>query len=118
MAFSADFSQLFHTFAKNLIQKTDKMRKRITLLFALATLQLTLTVAQNANPCHYIYFANGSVEAYPVEYVKSLDVTSSEYKLTLVDDTQKKWPTAQVDSVVPNWPVKSSTWKAGCRCTR
>ena len=105
MAFSADFSQLFHTFAKNLIQKTDKMRKRITLLFALATLQLTLTVAQNANPCHYIYFANGSVEAYPVEYVKSLDVTSSEYKLTLVDDTQKKWPTAQVDSVSKVSPV-------------
>lgn len=105
MAFSADFSQLFHTFAKNLIQKTDKMRKRITLLFALATLQLTLTVAQNANPCHYIYFANGSVEAYPVEYVKSLDVTSSEYKLTLSDGTQKKWPTAQVDSVSKVSPV-------------
>ena len=39
------------------------MRKRITLLFALASLQLTLTVAQTSTPNHYVYFADGAVEA-------------------------------------------------------
>ena len=105
--FFADYSQLFHTFAKNLIQRVIKMRKRITLLFALASLQLTLTVAQTSTPNHYVYFADGAVEAYPEEFVKSLNKTSSGYELTLVDDTRKSWTIAQVDSVskvAPTYP--------------
>ena len=73
------------------------------LLLALASLSLTLTVAQNA--CHYVYFADGAVEAYPEEHVKSLETTSNEYRITLVNNTQYKWNKTQVDSISKVSPV-------------
>lgn len=75
------------------------------LLLALASLQLTLTVAQTVDGSHYVYFADGAVEAYPQEYVKSLEQTAEGYALTLVDDTQYKWTADQVDSISDFSPV-------------
>ena len=52
------------------------MKNRMFLSLALASLQLTLAVAQTANVTHYVYLADGTVEAFPEEYVKSLDKTT------------------------------------------
>ena len=81
------------------------MKNRMFLSLALASLQLTLAVAQTANVTHYVYLADGAVEAFPEEYVKSLDKTTEGYALTLVDDTRYSWTAAQVDSVSNVSPV-------------
>ena len=81
------------------------MKNRVFLLLVLASLSLTLTVAQSTNTVHYVYFADGAVEAYPKEYVKSFEHTSSGYVMTLVDDTRKEWDAAKVDSVSNVSPV-------------
>lgn len=79
------------------------MKNRMFLLLALASLSLTITVAQNTSL--YIYFTNGDVEAYPEEHIKSLESTANGYTMTLVDNTQYKWNKTQVDSISKVSPV-------------
>ena len=75
------------------------MKNRMFLLLALTSLSLTFTVAQSANANHYIYLADGTVKAYPKEYVKSLEQTAEGCTLLLVDDTKRTWTAEQIDSI-------------------
>lgn len=81
------------------------MRLRLLLLLALQSLTAGISVAQTASN-HYVYFANGDVEAYPEEYVKALETTDG-YRLTLINDSIITWTTTEVDSVTgiaPTYP--------------
>lgn len=81
------------------------MRLRLLLLFALQSLLAGLSVAQTASN-HYVYFANGDVEAYPEEYVRTLETTDG-YRLTLINDSIITWTATEVDSVTsiaPTYP--------------
>lgn len=81
------------------------MRLRLLLLLALQSLIAGISVAQTASN-HYVYFANGDVEAYPEEYVKALETTDG-YRLTLINDSIITWTTTEVDSVTdiaPTYP--------------
>lgn len=75
------------------------MKLRNILLLALAMLHATLTSAQTSVDNHYIYFTDGSVEAYPKEYVKSFSQSAEGYELILIDDSKRTWTSGQVDSV-------------------
>lgn len=81
------------------------MKLRNILLLALATLHFTLTSAQNLVDNYFIYFADGSVEAYPKEYVKAFSQTDEGYELTLTDDSKRTWKANLVDSVSNISPV-------------
>ena len=82
----------------------EKKMKRI-LIFPLvwACLCITSLVAQTRD-CYYVYFTDGSVEAYPKEYVKALNKTGEGYQLTLVSDSVCSWTAKQVDAVNENAP--------------
>ena len=81
------------------------MRLRNILLLALAGLHITLSSSQTSVDNYYIYFADGSVEAYPKEYVKAFSQSAEGYELTLVDDSKRSWTSGQVDSVSAISPV-------------
>jgi hypothetical protein len=81
-----------------------KMKLRNILLLAWAGLYFTLN-AQNASDTHFIYFANGSVEAYPKEYVKAFTQTAEGIELTLIDDSKRTWTSDKIDSVSNLSPV-------------
>lgn len=75
------------------------------LLLALASLSLTLIVAQNTNSSHYIYLADGTVKAYPKEYVKSLEQTTEGFTLLLINDSKHTWTAEQIDSISEHSPL-------------
>ena len=81
------------------------MKLRNLLLLALAGLHITFTGAQTSIDNHFIYFADGSVEAYPKEYVKTFSQSAEGYELTLIDGTKRTWAVEQVDSVSDISPV-------------
>ena len=74
------------------------MKLRQIILLVLLGFLTEVSVAQ-ADACHYVYFSDGSVEAYPLEYVKMLETTSDGYVLTLVNDSVCEWGVSAVDSV-------------------
>ena len=55
-------------------------------LFTLALICL-FAIEMVANSCHYIYFVNGNVMAYPKEYVKSLTTDNNTCAITLINDS-------------------------------
>lgn len=82
------------------------MKLRQTILLTLIGFFARVSVAQT-DACHYIYFSNGNVEAYPLEYVKGLEPMNDGYQLTLVNDSVCKWSMDEVDSVsnvAPTYP--------------
>ena len=80
------------------------MKKRI--LYCLITL-LCLSLNGNADTavCHYIYFTDGRVEAYPMEFVKNLDCAEGAYTLTLINDSTLNWESGTIDSVSMKPPM-------------
>lgn len=74
------------------------MKFRQIILLTLLGFLTEISVAQT-DACHYVYFSDGSVEAYPLEYVKMLETTSDGYVLTLVNDSVCEWGVSAVDSV-------------------
>ncbi len=74
------------------------MKLRQIILLVLLGFLTEVSVAQT-DACHYVYFSDGSVEAYPLEYVKMLETTSDGYVLTLVNDSVCEWGVSAVDSV-------------------
>ena len=81
------------------------MKLRNILLLALAGLDIALTSAQTSSDNHFIYFADGTVEAYPKELVKSFSQSAEGYELTLIDDSKRSWTADKVDSVSSISPV-------------
>ena len=74
------------------------MKLRQIILLTLLGFLSEVSVAQT-DDCHYVYFSDGSVEAYPLEYVKMFETTSGGYVLTLVNDSVCEWNVSEVDSV-------------------
>lgn len=79
------------------------MKRILILPIVWACLCVASLVAQTRD-CYYVYFTDGSVEAYPIEYVKELNKTSEGYQLTLISDSVCSWTTDQVDAVSDNAP--------------
>ena len=79
------------------------MKRLLILPIVWACLCITSLVAQTRD-CYYVYFSDGSVEAYPKEYVKEFDETGEGYRITLINDSVCAWSTAQVDAVNDNVP--------------
>lgn len=80
------------------------MKRLLIFPIVWACLCITSLVAQTRDS-YYVYFTDGSVEAYPKEYVKELNKTGEGYRLTLINDSVCAWTTAQVDAVNENAPV-------------
>lgn len=75
-------------------------------LFTLALICLS-AIEMAANNCHYIYFVNGNVMAYPKEYVKSLTTDNNACAVTLINDSIIEWKSSEIDSissVKPDYP--------------
>ena len=79
------------------------MKRLLIFPLVWACLCITSLVAQTRD-CYYVYFTDGSVEAYPKEYVKALNKTDEGYQLTLVSDSVCSWTAKQVDAVNENAP--------------
>lgn len=81
--------------------------KRICNLLWLALMQTALAMAQASQDNHYIYLADGGVEAYPIEYVETLELSGHQWTMMLKGDSTIVWDTAEVDSVshvAPEYP--------------
>ena len=61
-------------------------------------LTLVLTGKTDTADCHYIYFTDGSVEAYPQEFVKHVGHNDDTYTLTLINDSTLNWESGTIDS--------------------
>ena len=75
-------------------------------LFTLALICLS-AIEMAANNCHYIYFVNGTVMAYPKEYVKSLTTDNNTCAVTLINDSIIELKSSEIDSissVKPDYP--------------
>ena len=86
-------------------QPTIVKRLRLQLMLTIQCLASALAVAHTDH--HYIYLANGHVEAYPHEHVKALNATATAYTLTLISDSVVTWTASEVDSVsdiAPEYP--------------
>ena len=102
---------LFDTFLLSLHHESNtliynRMKLRAILMLLVWSLMPEMLVAQQV-PTHYVYFADGRVEAYPKEYVKSLEHTATGYTLTLVNDSVAVWLEAAVSQVsdeAPEYP--------------
>ncbi|MBR2360559.1 MAG: CotH kinase family protein [Bacteroidaceae bacterium] len=62
-------------------------------------LTLVLTGKTDTADCHYIYFTDGSVEAYPQEFVKHVGHNDDTYTLTLINDSTLNWESGTIDSI-------------------
>lgn len=80
--------------------------RRLILQFALMLLYAVAGSAQ-ASDCHYVYFADGKVLAYPKEYVKSIETMDGRCTITLVNDSVVGWDAdeiARVSTTAPEYP--------------
>lgn len=77
-----------------------KNRKLFGLLaMAVALPQLLNSQTQQLRDCHYVYFANGNVQAFPKEYVKEQNNADGMCRITLVNDSIIEWNASEIDSI-------------------
>ena len=81
------------------------MKLRNILLLALAGLHTTIISAQTSSDSHFIYFSDGTVEAYPKEYIKAFTQSAEGVEMTLIDDSKRSWAAEKIDSVSEISPV-------------
>ena len=82
--------------------------KRRSIYYLITLLCLSLNSKADTAECHYIYYTDSRVEAYPLEYVKALDHEDNAYTLTLINDSTLSWESGTIDSVSmrpPTYPT-------------
>ena len=81
------------------------MRPKLIILIVLQCVCAMLKVAQTDH--HYIYLSDGTVEAYPKEYVEALEQSTYQWMMVLKGDSVVTWTASEVDSVsdiAPEYP--------------
>ena len=79
------------------------MRKLFFVLFPL----LTIICRAQENEMYYVHFSDDRVWGYPKEFVRSIDLKSGQYTLTLTSDSVISWPAEKVvsiDEIAPAYP--------------